>query len=50
MSKYLSFTQQLQMGCRNAASFCHPSALGKEDVQLITSCDMEIAGVSTLTL
>lgn len=50
MSKYLSFTQQLQIGCRNASSFCHPSAPGKEDTLFITSCDMEIAGVSTLTL
>ena len=50
MSKYRSFTQQLQIGCRNAASFYHPNALGKEDVQFITSCDTEIAGVSTLTL
>lgn len=37
MSKYLFFKQQLELGCRNASSFCHPSVLGEVDVQFLTS-------------
>lgn len=47
VSKCLSFTQQPQAGCRNAASSCRPGAPSEEVIPFVTSCDMEIAGVST---